>query len=230
MHESMVRDLFAFGLIMPAGEEYPLCRDYIRRIARGASPGQVETATSRLCDAYRAPPRRYHTLTHALGTVHIGLALARDLAQALPPREEEAFILAALGHDAIYGMGRSDNEELSAILARDLGRELGLEPGLSRLAGDLVLATVHGQNPPGSDLEALMRDADLAVLASPWERYALYASLVRAETGGPGAWAEGRPRFIRSFLSRPRLFHLEPWAGTLETLARANLEAELASF
>jgi predicted metal-dependent HD superfamily phosphohydrolase len=92
----------------------------------------------------------------------------------------------------------------------------------------LVMATA-GHHPAAAD-EAMLVDADLAVLGASPNDYAAYVSGVRAEYAHVGAvqWRSGRAQVLQQFLGEPRLFHTA-WGARLEQRARANLTAELMS-
>lgn len=75
----------------------------------------------------------------------------------------------------------------------------------------------------------LVGDADLAVLAAPWPRYAESVAGLRVEAGlaGPGTaedWSALRRGQIAELLGRPWLYRVAPPAW--ETAARANLTRE----
>ena len=93
----------------------------------------------------------------------------------------------------------------------------------------LVLLTA-GHDASADDANgAVLCDADLAVLASPPEAYARYASAVREEYGHlpDDVFTAGRIAVLEHLLALPTLFRTptaRPWAGP----ARANLAAELS--
>jgi predicted metal-dependent HD superfamily phosphohydrolase len=62
------------------------------------------------------PHRRHHTVTH----LHEMLDAIGLLADSGIVFDRKAVVLAAWFHDAIYEIGRDDNEDRSAGLARDL--------------------------------------------------------------------------------------------------------------
>jgi predicted metal-dependent HD superfamily phosphohydrolase len=92
----------------------------------------------------------------------------------------------------------------------------------------LVLLTAGHDAAPGDANGAVLCDADLAVLASPPEAYAAYASAVRLEYGHlrDEEFTRGRIAVLEHLLALPALYRTEaaqPWTAT----ARANLAAEL---
>jgi predicted metal-dependent HD superfamily phosphohydrolase len=92
----------------------------------------------------------------------------------------------------------------------------------------LVLATAAHQPTAGD--EAVLIDADLAVLAADAPVYQAYVDGVRSEYGHvpPDEWQVGRAAVLRRFLERPAIFHTPVYAPR-EAQARANLTAELAA-
>ena len=77
---------------------------------------------------------------------------------------------------------------------------------------------------------AVLCDADLAVLASPPEAYAAYASAVREEYGHvpDDLFTTGRIAVLEQLLALPRLYRLPAVAESWEPRARANMAAELS--
>jgi predicted metal-dependent HD superfamily phosphohydrolase len=77
---------------------------------------------------------------------------------------------------------------------------------------------------------AVLCDADLAVLASPPEAYAGYASAVRTEYGhlSDAEFTAGRIAVLERLLALPALYRLPEDAERWTATARANLGAELS--
>jgi predicted metal-dependent HD superfamily phosphohydrolase len=172
--------------------------------------------------AWSEPHRRYHDLAHLAAV----LGIVGELASAAT--DPDAVRLAAWYHDVVYDPQRSDNEQVSAERARAGLRGLVGEERLAEVER-LVLLTA-GHDPADGDANgAVLCDADLAVLASPPEAYAAYASAVREEYGHlpDDVFAGGRAAVLEQLLALPALYRLpavaERWTGR----ARANLTAEL---
>jgi predicted metal-dependent HD superfamily phosphohydrolase len=127
----------------------------------------------------------------------------------------------------VYDPRSADNESASAALARQVLTELDQPPPTVARVSALVEATADHQ--PSSADEAVLVDADLAVLAGDPATYEAYARGVRREYAhvDDDAWRVGRAAVLRSLLDRRRLFTTEP-ATAWEARARANLTAELA--
>ncbi len=175
-----------------------------------------------LVAAWDEPHRRYHDLRHLAAV----LGLVGQLADAAD--DPAAVRLAAWYHDVAYDPRRSDNEQVSAERAR---------VGLGGLVPDeridevvrLVLLTVSHAVEPGDANGAVLCDADLAVLASPPEAYAAYASAVREEYGHvpDDAFTAGRIAVLEQLLALPELYRLPAVAAEWTPRARANMTAEL---
>lgn len=137
-------------------------------------------------------------------------------------------VLAAWFHDAVYD-GGPDAEDRSARWAEEALAGLLPEVVVGEVAR-LVRLTTHHQPEPGDLAGAALCDADLAILASPPARYAAYLAGVRKEYAhlSDAVFASGRRAVVADLLSRPRLFSTPYARAHWESLARANLTAELA--
>jgi predicted metal-dependent HD superfamily phosphohydrolase len=93
----------------------------------------------------------------------------------------------------------------------------------------LVLLTAGHDPEPGDTNGAVLCDADLAVLASPPEAYAAYASAIRTEYGhlSDAEFTAGRIAVLEHLLALPTLYRLPAVADEWTPLARANMTAEL---
>ena len=187
--------------------------------------GDSETSRTEwafLVAAWDEPHRRYHDHQHLAAV----LGLVGQLADAAD--DPAAVRLAAWYHDVAYDPRRSDNEQVSAERAR---------VGLNGLVADeridevvrLVLLTISHAVEPGDTNGAVLCDADLAVLASPPEAYAAYASAVREEYGHvpDDAFTAGRIAVLEQLLALPELYRLPAVAAEWTPRARANMTAEL---
>jgi predicted metal-dependent HD superfamily phosphohydrolase len=183
----------------------------------------AHAALEALLSRYREPHRHYHTLKHldaVLSTVDGVLAVT-------PVDDPAAVRLGAWFHDAVYDPRSTGNEAASAALA---ARVLGeLDAPAARIAATvrLVLATVTHE--PAGDDEAVLCDADLAILSARPAVYEAYVTGVRAEFAHvtDEQWRAGRAAVLRRFLDRPVIYHTSTMAPR-DHRARANLTAELA--
>src|SRR5262245_5887447 len=179
----------------------------------------------------REPHRHYHTPTHVMWVVrHLDAltdALRDDVASA--GVDLRALRWAALYHDAIYDPRAGDNEARSAELAVRHASELGWEPARHTVVHRLILATA-GHRAHTLD-EAILVDADLAILGADANDYEAYVHGVRGEYVhvDDAGWRQGRSDVLRRLLGADPLFSTEPMRAARESRARANMTAELAS-
>ena len=152
-----------------------------------------EKLRAELLTRYSEPHRAYHTLQH-LGECLALLARERDTA------ERPAEVAVALWfHDAIYDIGRHDNEERSADWARRAMVAAGAAPGAAERVHALVMATRHDAQPVGADARLLV-DIDLAILGADTARFAEYETRIRREYAHvPAPAAPGEARCWRRF-------------------------------
>jgi predicted metal-dependent HD superfamily phosphohydrolase len=168
------------------------------------------------------PHRRYHDLSHLAAVLGLVGRLADDAT------DPDAVRLAAWYHDVSYDPERIDNERVSADRARAGLRGLVPDERIDEVERLVLLTAAHDAE-PGDANGAVLCDADLAVLASPPEAYAAYASAVRAEYGhlSDDVFTEGRIAVLERLLALPRLYRLPAVADAWTPRARANLTAEL---
>jgi predicted metal-dependent HD superfamily phosphohydrolase len=188
----------------------------------GDSPTS-RTEWAAVVEAWSEPHRRYHGLAHLAAVLGVVGELAGAAADA------DAVRLAAWYHDVVYDPRRDDNEQVSAGRARAGLRGLVAEDRVAEVER-LVLLTAGHDAEPGDANGAVLCDADLAVLASPPEGYAAYASAVREEYGhlSDAEFTAGRIAVLERLLALPELYRLPAVAADWTPRARANLMAELA--
>jgi predicted metal-dependent HD superfamily phosphohydrolase len=138
--------------------------------------------------------------------------------------EWDAVWLAAWFHDSVYDGDRDDEERSARRASETLPGALGEEVArLVRMTAD--------HRPADDDRAAcLLSDADLAVLASPPERYDQYVADVRREYAhlDDDTFSTGRVAVLENLLAKPHLFHTPYAREHWEAAARANLERELS--
>lgn len=180
-----------------------------------------------LSSLYAGPGRFYHGLDH----VEALLTLARANHAAIA--DPEAMDAAIWFHDAVYDATRSDNEALSAALARQHLAGSCEAARLDRIAA-MIEATAGHEPPVFGDAAAesdarLFLDMDLAILGAAPEAFDAYEAAVRREYAHvpDAAWRTGRAAVLRRFLERGMIYRTETFHGTLEQAARANLARSL---
>ncbi len=176
-----------------------------------------------LVTAYTQPDRYYHNLNHIY---HVITTLNRfdDL------ENPSAVYFAAWFHDFVYNSQALDNEIQSAKAARDLLANLGESPATIERVISLILATEgHKIDPTDRDL-CIFLDADLAILGTDPVIYQAYQQSIRCEYSwvSDAAYQTGRIRVLESFLNRDRLYFTELLFNELESIARLNLQEEIA--
>jgi predicted metal-dependent HD superfamily phosphohydrolase len=186
-----------------------------------SSDAELESRLVAVASRYGEPHRKYHTTDHLM-------AVLEDVDRLLVEVEvddPEEVRLAALFHDAVYDPQSSTNEIDSAELVAVVLAGLVPDEAIATVRR-LVLATASHQ--PAALDEAVLLDADLAILGSSREEYAAYVAAVRAEFAhvDDNGWQIGRSRVLWSFLGRDRIFHTPPMAAR-EADARRNIEVEL---
>lgn len=172
---------------------------------------------------YAEPHRRYHTLQH------LGECLQLfDRVRAAADHADEVEI-ALWFHDAVYDLQAADNEERSALWAREALLHAGVAPAAARRVHDLVLATRHAQAPVTRDEQVLV-DVDLSILGAPPERFAEYERQIREEYAHVPeiVFTVKRRAILASFLERTAIYSVPVLHQQLEHRARANLARAVA--
>ncbi|MGI8575215.1 MAG: HD domain-containing protein [Egibacteraceae bacterium] len=174
---------------------------------------------------YSAPGRHYHNLEHLRQV----LAEVQRLLGDVDVEDPDAVRLAAWFHDAVYDPGAEDNEERSATLADQLLAEEGMARARRLAVSRLVLCTREHRASRAD--EAVLCDADLAVLASPPEAYERYRLAVRAEHAwlSESDWRAGRGAVLSELHARRPLYATPAARAEWEDAAHRNLAAELAT-
>jgi predicted metal-dependent HD superfamily phosphohydrolase len=197
----------------------------VRAAGAHAGVAEVEGAGMDLLRRWGEPSRAYHDVRHLAEVLQRLGELAADGAGV-----GAEVRLAAWFHDAVYTGSPGSDERASADLAGAELRALGVPASAAQRVHDLVLVTATHEAPPGDDGAGALCDADLAVLAAPPDRYEAYVRGVRAEYASvaDSAFAAGRAAVLRRLLQRPHLFATDAGRARFESVARANVTAELA--
>ncbi|MGO4396005.1 N-methyl-D-aspartate receptor NMDAR2C subunit [Variovorax sp. M-6] len=178
-----------------------------------------DTLFDALLARYDEPQRAYHTRQHLAECL---LHFERERAHAEHPGE---VALALWFHDAIYDLGRHDNEARSADWARQALLGAGVAPEAAERVHALVMATRHDAVPEGNDARLLV-DIDLAILGAPPERFAEYERQIRVEYAhiAPEVFEPRRREILSRFLARDPLYLTAPMRARLESTAHLNLQ------
>jgi predicted metal-dependent HD superfamily phosphohydrolase len=184
----------------------------------------LEALHAQVVARYREPQRHYHTMQHLEECFERWPEIRTH---APHPAEVE---LALWFHDAIYDTHRTDNEALSAALARDAALGLGVSQDCAQRISDLILCTRHAVEPEGADAEALI-DIDLSILGAVPARFDQYERQVRSEY----AWVpeetfrKRRAEILGQFLARRHIYSTGVFRERYEPRARANLARSLTT-
>ena len=147
-----------------------------RQLVGNANEPRLDQLLDQLLASHREEHRHYHTATHVMWVLR---HIAHMLAAGEQATDAAAIRLAALYHDAVYDPSATDNEARSARLAGEAGAALGWPAARRQVVQRLVEATAAHQ--PRDRDEAVLIDADLAILGASPNDYAAYALGVRAE-------------------------------------------------
>jgi predicted metal-dependent HD superfamily phosphohydrolase len=173
---------------------------------------------NRIAVAYCEPHRHYHDNTHVEHCLR-----EFDEVKGLCGSPDEVEFAIWL-HDAVYDPHAADNEERSAMLAREILSELGCPEAKSNNILDLILITRHVQEPATHD-QQLIVDIDLSILGQPPGIYNIYENNIRAEYSWVPAEAfrVGRSNILRGFLEKSSIYYTERFESLYGNQARVNL-------
>lgn len=176
--------------------------------------------------AYAEPHRRYHTRRHIEHCLEM-----LDAVPDLTDRERRLLTWAIWWHDAVYDPRASDNEALSAELARHELPALGAAPDEIEEVARLIRLTAGHSVDAGDRLGAILVSIDLAVLGAAPADYDAYARAVREEYAHlpDAAWRASRSAVLQRFLEAPVIYPDPRIRAAREAAARANLARELSS-
>ena len=172
--------------------------------------------------AYTANGRYYHDLRH----IHAMLQQASTISAQLEDPEVVSFSI--FYHDIVYNVKRKDNEEQSALVAKELLTVLGLEESrIERCYHQIIATKAHGTN-DDPDANYLV-DIDLGILATDAEHYHEYTREIRKEYSiYPGfMYRPGRKKVLQHFLAMDQIYKTEHFRNLYESKARQNLQTEL---
>ncbi len=179
-----------------------------------------------LVTLYSQKNRKYHNLQHVANCLG-EFDLARHLLENLYAVE-----MAIWFHDALYDTNiENDNEERSARLAREILRELGASCDIRDRVSDLILATMHRENPINIDA-AIMMDIDLSGLGKLREEFDENTAKLREESDGvpDEVFRANMIAFFQEILLRPYIYFTEFFRERYEKQARVNLEKFVHGF
>jgi predicted metal-dependent HD superfamily phosphohydrolase len=191
------------------------------RSQRSGAGDQAESIWHELETRYAEPHRHYHDLRHVAHCLR-QFDLVAD--RVVRPDQVEA---AVWFHDVIVVPGRSDNEQRSASLFRELA-EPAMASDLVSAVVDLILFTTH-RTPPADPDHQLICDIDLSSFASPWDEFLANSRAIEAEfPGSRDEYVRREVAFLESLLQRPQIFLTDFFHERCEVRARDNIRRFLA--
>jgi predicted metal-dependent HD superfamily phosphohydrolase len=179
-----------------------------------------------LVECYTERFRFYHNLDH--------LAALFSLFERFIPHINQPAIVgfSIFYHDIVHDTFRQDNEEKSALRAREHLQQLNINRSLLQNIEQFILATKTHTIPENFLLEndlSFFLDFDLAILGTKWEDYFMYSYNIRKEFNQyPEApYKDGRVHALERIANRPFLFLTAEFQELYEETARQNINKEL---
>jgi predicted metal-dependent HD superfamily phosphohydrolase len=196
------------------------------------SPRFSQKVFLELVRAYSSVGRFYHTLEHIQLVLKVIEEIRRQsLPQALRIINFPAIQLAAWFHDVIYDSKSKDNEEKSAEYAAARLTSLEIPNNTVQSVQNLILHTKNHQAPPADIDSQILLDADLAILGASELEYKTYAQGIRQEYAwvADELYRRRRLQVLQNLLQRERIYFTPQLFVKLESRARLNLQAEIAT-
>jgi predicted metal-dependent HD superfamily phosphohydrolase len=180
-----------------------------------------------IIEQYSRRGRFYHNLKHIANLFHLFDEQA-SLAQ------NPALVgFAIFYHDLVYDTLRNDNEERSALKAKEHLTLLNLKPSFIENVVALILATkahsVDTSTPVQNDV-AFFLDLDLAVLGEDWKDYEYYSNNIRNEflQYPDPIFKSGRKNALYQLLQKETIYYTPYFQRKLESRARHNMQREIS--
>jgi predicted metal-dependent HD superfamily phosphohydrolase len=186
---------------------------------------EIDRIFQLLVAAYTKPERHYHNLQH----IHQILTIIDRFGDRV--QNYISVYLSAWFHDFVYDPQVSDNENQSANAAKELLLNIGISKDLIDRVKQIILATQGHRGDPNDPDLCIFLDADLAILGTTPVEYLAYARSIRCEYSwvSDAAYQVGRIRVLESFLQRDRLYYTDLLFNELESIARLNIQQEIAA-
>ncbi len=179
-----------------------------------------------IVDHYTEPYRFYHTLQHVA-------SLFEKCGHYLDQLESPVTVaFAILYHDVVYDTFKDNNEEESALFARQQMTALNIKEAIIKDVEIFILATQTHTLPKGYHLNndlSLFLDLDLTILATGWDEYELYSEQIRKEYRQyPDAvYNPGRKHALEKLSEKEYVYFTPPIHEELEPIARQNIFREI---
>lgn len=188
---------------------------------------KIEKLFSELTEMYQGVGRYYHNLEH----IQRMLSFLKKRVNRI--EDWVSIQLAVWFHDCIYDIHDGENEERSADFARRKLLDLGVSAGIVEKVVNLILLTKkHEITIEYSNFDAkIFLDSDLMSLGGSYEEYNRILKRIKKEYSDipEEIFKKGRRQFLKSFLSKPRIFYTDEMFVEFEDDARRNMERELVN-
>ncbi|MFA6436611.1 MAG: hypothetical protein WC242_00635 [Candidatus Paceibacterota bacterium] len=173
---------------------------------------------------YQAEDRAYHNLEH----IENLLAFLKEREADI--KELNGIKLAAWFHDVVHDTSMRDNDDKSALFAKNYLEQIGVPDEVVEYVVALIQATAGHRVIEDNPDSAIFMDGDLAILGSSEEIYDQYAAKIRKEYEwvSEDQYRAERIKVLKGFLERPRIYITERANKELEQQARKNIEREIA--
>jgi predicted metal-dependent HD superfamily phosphohydrolase len=169
--------------------------------------------------------RPYHNWDHILAILHLASRYPHLI------NDIEAFFWMTVFHDVVYQSDRQDNEEKSAVVARESLTQLISEARLILICLGISATAKHqvpqGLSPAATQDIAFFLDCDLAILGADSETFRTYDAAIRTEYAWvpEPQWRSGRAGVMKTFLARDPLYFTAEMRTEFEASARHNMGA-----
>ncbi len=187
--------------------------------------GDARKVYNDLAARYSEPHRAYHTLEHiehCLNEFEQAWHLAKD---------PNAVEFALWYHDAVYDTKVRNNEERSAVLAKEVCLKIGLSSRFASRVQALILSSKHHRCNPENPDERILTDIDLAAWGKSWEGFQKDTDEIRREYSWwvpEDVFRKKRAEILQEFLDRPRIYNTAYFYGRYEAQAQRNLVRSIA--
>jgi predicted metal-dependent HD superfamily phosphohydrolase len=178
---------------------------------------------------YTSKNRYYHNINHIVNCQQQLDGFVSEFNRQILPGESyndfKEIRLALWFHDIIYDARLNNNEELSAILAKELIRPFS---EVYDNVPDLILFTKHNRAAENFN-EEVISDIDLSILGAYSREYQKYSDAIRLEYGfvPDYAYYAGRLKILESIIGKEHIYYTEYFRDLYETSARINIREEI---
>jgi predicted metal-dependent HD superfamily phosphohydrolase len=185
---------------------------------------KIESFWQEIEKQYTLKIRHYHNLSH----IYNMLLQTESIKDAIV--DYDSFRFAVWYHDIIYKPTKKDNEEKSAVLAKNRLKMINIEENQLKMIKNLIISTKSHKVILNKNLDnSYLLDIDLSILGSDWGSYQKYILNIRKEYAiyPHFIYKKGRKKVLQNFLDRKTLYFTESFQSKFETQARQNILKEI---